>query len=129
VGAGRGGRAGRERVRLRAVPVAFDELWVELVDGDTTLTRRGDGGVLLWHRGDARASATLAGALVALEKWLYDAADAGRDIAERGGRLLRGSGSVAIAEAAGVDGLPPGREQSRAQFAPEDPAPSKWSES
>jgi hypothetical protein len=71
---------------------------VEMARADgSTLTLRGDEQVLQWYRGDSRVPTTLASLLMALEKWLYDEADAGHDIAPTAQRLLDASTSVAIA--------------------------------
>jgi hypothetical protein len=69
---------------------------ISRADG-STLTLRGDEQVLQWYRGDSRVPMTLASLLMALEKWLYDEADAGHNIAPTTQRLLGESTSVAIA--------------------------------
>ena len=61
---------------------------IELLDGESVWTRRGDARVFAWHRGDANVPATLASALMALEKWLYDEHDADRDISAICDQLL-----------------------------------------
>ncbi len=61
-----------------------------------TLTVRGDEQVLQWYRGDSRVPSTLASALMSLEKWLYDEADAGHDIGPVVRELLESATSVAI---------------------------------
>lgn len=69
---------------------------VELVIGDEVLSRSGDGQVMFWYRGAAQVPRTLSSLLMAIEKWLYDEHDAGRDIAPVCRRLLRGSSSMAV---------------------------------
>jgi hypothetical protein len=69
---------------------------ISRADG-STLTLRGDEQVLQWYRGDSRVPMTLASLLMALEKWLYDQADAEHDITPTTERLLGESTSVAIA--------------------------------
>lgn len=70
---------------------------VEIPCDDGTATLRGDEQVMQWYRGDSRVPSTLAAALMALEKWLYDEADAGHDIGPVAGELLDGTRSVAMA--------------------------------
>ena len=69
---------------------------IELVIGDEVLSRSGDGEVMFWYRGAAQVPTTLSSLLMAIEKWLYDEHDAGRDIAPICRRLLSGSSSMAV---------------------------------
>lgn len=57
---------------------------------------RGDEYVMQWYRGDAQVPSPLACALMALEKWIYEEADAGADIAPIVAELLANTGSMAI---------------------------------
>jgi hypothetical protein len=69
--------------------------WViDLDPGD--LLVYGDEQVLVWYRGDGRASSVLASALMALEKWLYDESDAGHDIGPTVSEILRSTRSAAV---------------------------------
>ena len=77
---------------------------IELSSGDDVLVRVGDGEVTFWYRGDARVPTTLSSLLMAIEKWLYDEHDGGRDIAPVCGRLLRDSSSMAVVGLLGAVG-------------------------
>jgi hypothetical protein len=66
-----------------------------LADGSTR-ELRGDEQVMQWYRGDAQVPSPIACALMALEKWLYDEADAGHDITEVVEDLLASTSSIAI---------------------------------
>lgn len=72
------------------------EIDVPLADS-RTLRLRGDEHVFQWYRGDSRVPGTVASMLMALEKWLYDEADAGNDIGPVIRELLEGTTSAAIA--------------------------------
>lgn len=92
---------------LRLVESATDR-WAETRDGEDavselelplqteTVRLRGDQQVMQWYRGEHQVPSPLACALMALEKWLYDEADAGRDIAPIVTELLQGTRSLAI---------------------------------
>jgi hypothetical protein len=69
---------------------------VTLADG-TTIGLRGDEAMMQWYRGDTQVPSPLACALMALEKWLYDEADVGHDIASAVAELLAGTTSIAMA--------------------------------
>jgi hypothetical protein len=64
---------------------------------DSEVDWLGDGRVFLWYRGDATVPRTLASALMALEKSLYDRIDAGEGVESVIERILAGSRSVAFA--------------------------------
>jgi hypothetical protein len=58
---------------------------------------RGDADAFHWHDGDSRATAIIASALMALEKWLVDQMDAGKDVSPALDQIVRTSRSVALA--------------------------------
>ena len=74
---------------------AVPQITVPLEDGRAQ-TYRGDDQVMGWYRGDVRAPNMLVSLLMALEKWLYDEADAGRDIEPVVRELLEATTSVAM---------------------------------
>lgn len=65
-----------------------------LLDGEQ-VTLAGNANVMHWHRGDARVPRQLAGALMALERFLYRKLDAGEDVDELLRELMT-SRSVAL---------------------------------
>ena len=72
------------------------EVDLPLGDGQS-LRLRGDEQVFQWYRGDSRVPGTLASVLMAVEKWMYDEADAGHDIGPVARELLDSTTSVAMA--------------------------------
>lgn len=78
--------------QTRGVPVP--ELELPLTDGNIQRLR-GDEQVMQWYRGDSLVPSPLACALMALEKWVYDEADAGTDMAPIVGQLLANTTSMA----------------------------------
>jgi hypothetical protein len=80
-------------VQTRSVPIP--EFEVLLADG-CSRRLRGDEQVMQWYRGGSSVPSPLASALMALEKWLYDEADAGTDLAPIVGELFANTTSVAI---------------------------------
>jgi hypothetical protein len=76
-----------ERPRPPLVPICLDGTWAEWI---------GDHRVFGWYRQLLMSSNLLASCLMALEKWLYDEIEAGRDVGATVERILRGSNSVAF---------------------------------
>jgi len=86
--------AARSSSRLR---LTDEDLGVHIETGGSDRLWFGDGRVLRWHSDWPLDSKVLSCALMALEKWLYDEMDAGRDISPWIGRILAESESLAFA--------------------------------
>jgi hypothetical protein len=77
-----------------AVRAHFD---FKLSTTDGTVTWVGDGNVFGWHRSMSLDASAVECALMALEKWLYDEMEAGRDVAEWIDFIFRHGRSLAFA--------------------------------
>ncbi len=69
----------------------------ELATTDGTITWTGDGNVLGWHRSMSLDAPAVECALMALEKWLYDEMEAGRDVTKWVEFIFRHGRSLAFA--------------------------------
>jgi hypothetical protein len=87
-------RWGTEPGQAPPPPFTLPTVVLDLPEGERAYPGTAD--VYGWHRGEHPSSSTLASALMALEKYLYDRLDAGDDITPLLQKLLAQAGSVAV---------------------------------